>query len=166
MQEEALQELVQTLDTMSELEKTVGEFYKECAGFFRFDSQFWLNLSEDEALHAGVLAKLCQMIKRKPQEYGPGKYSPRAALKTFISQIRSDRQRLKDGTLTTHDALLAAYHMETTIIECGYTEVVETTNSKCLEALKNLTVASVVHRGKIKTKMETYRKGSKMSGKR
>ncbi len=151
---------------MSELEEAVGEFYKECAGFFRFDSQFWLNLSQEEALHSDVLTKLSQMIWRKPCEYKPGKLSSASALRTFISRIHSDHDRLKNGTLTMYTALLAAYQMETTMIECGYTDVVKTTNPKCLEALKNLTVASVLHRGKIKTKMEPYRKSPKMSSMR
>lgn len=161
MQQEALQELVQTLDAMSELEKTVGEFYKECAAFFQFDSQFWLSLSQEEAVHSDVLAKLSQMIRRKPYEYEPGKLSSASALRTFISRIHSDRESLKTGTLTMYTALLAAYHMETTLIEYSYTEVVRTTNSKCLEALEKLSAACVIHRGKIKTKMEPYRKGPK-----
>lgn len=161
MQEQALRELVQTIDTMSELEKTVGEFYEECAAFFRFDSQFWLNLSKEEDLHSDVLAKLSQMIRRKPYEYEPGKLSSASALRTFISRIHSEHDRLKNGALTMYTALLAAYHMETTMIEVGYTEVVKTTNPKCLQALEKLSAASVKHRGKIKTKMEPYRKGPK-----
>ncbi len=93
MQEEGVRELVQTLDTMSEMEKTVGEFYKECAAFFRFDSRFWLNLSQEEALHSDVLAKLSQMIRRKPYEYEPGKLSSASALRTlsleFIRTVRN-----------------------------------------------------------------------------
>jgi rubrerythrin len=158
MQHETLQDLVQTLDIMSEVEKTVGEFYKECAGFFRFDSKFWLGLSRDEVLHSGALAKLSQMVKHKPSEYEPGKLSSSSALKTFISRIHSEQERLKNGTLTMYSALMAAYHMETTMIECSYTQVVKTTNTKCIEALENLSAANVEHRGKIKTKMERYRK--------
>jgi hypothetical protein len=161
MQEEAVLELVQTLETMSELEKAVGGFYEDCAGFFHFDSQFWLNLSQEEALHSDVLAKLSQMIKRKPYEYEPGKLSSASAVRTFISRIHSDRERLKTGTLTMYNALLAAYHMEATLIEYRYTDVVKTTNPKCLEALRNLSEACVIHRSKIKTKMEPYRKGPK-----
>jgi rubrerythrin len=158
MQDSTLQDLVQAIDIMSEVEKTVGEFYKECAGFFRFDSEFWLDLSRDEALHSGALAKLSQMIKRKPSEYEPGKLSPASALKTFISRIHSEQERLKNGTLTMYSALMAAYHMETTMIECSYTQVVKTTNPKCITALENLSAASVKHRGKTKKKMERYKK--------
>jgi hypothetical protein len=161
MHDEAVRDLVQTLETMSELEKTVGEFYKDCAGFFMFDSEFWLNLSQEEALHSDVLAKLSEMIRRKPYEYEPGKLSSPSALKTFIGRIRSDHDRLKDGTLTMHTALLAAYHIEATLIEFSYTEVVKTTNPRCLEALQKLSAACVIHRGKIKTKMEPYKKGRK-----
>ncbi len=53
-----------------------------------------------------------------------------------------------------YTALLAAYHMETTLIEYSYADVVKTTNAKCLEALEKLSAACVIHRSKIKTKME------------
>ena len=163
MQENNLQNLVQTLDTMLELEKTIGEFYRECAGFFRFDSAFWMSLSQDEALHSGALAKLSQMVRRKPSEYEPGKLSSGSALRTFISRIHSDHDRLKNGTLTMYTALLTAYHLETTMIEFGYADVVKTTNPKCIEALEKLSTASVQHRDKIKEKMKLYRKDPRVS---
>ncbi len=59
MKERALhQDLVETLRIMAEMEKTVGDFYRNCAGLFEYDSDFWLGLAEDEKLHADVLTKL------------------------------------------------------------------------------------------------------------
>ncbi len=61
------------------------------------------------------------------------------------------------------NALLVAYLMEMTVIECNYTEVVRTTNPKCLEALKNLSSATMKHRGRVKEKMENHKKGGGVS---
>lgn len=163
MEEQALQEVVETLRIMAEVEKTVGEFYRNCAGSFRHDSDFWLGLAEDEGLHADVLTKLSQMVSRKPNEYRRGRLPSVGALRTFISRIQSDQERLSSGTLTMDNALLVAYLMETTVIECNYTEVVRTTNPKCLEALKNLSSATVKHKGKVKEKMENHKKGGDVS---
>ncbi len=158
MDETVLQDLVRTLEVMAEAEKTVGEFYESCSVFFQHDADFWSKLADEEAIHADVLTRLSKMVMRKPHEYEPGKLPSVAALRTFISRLHSDRERLKNGTLTMHDALLAAYLTEMTVIECNYTEVVQTANSKCLEALENLATATVQHRGRIKDKMQDFRK--------
>ena len=158
MEEAVLRDLLSTLKIMAEAEKTVGGFYKSCAEFFQHDADFWSKLADEEFIHADVLTRLSKMVTRKPNEYEPGKLPSVAALRTFISRLHSDRERLKNGTLTMHDALLAAYLIEMTVIECNYTEVVQTTNSKCLEALENLAIATVQHRGRIKDKMQDFRK--------
>jgi hypothetical protein len=163
MEEQALQDLVETLQIMAEVEKTVGEFYRNCAGLFEHDSDFWLRLAEDEGLHAEALTKLSQMVFRKPGEYQPGRLPSVAALRTFISRVQSDQERLSSGTLTMDNALLVAYLMEMTVIECNYTEVVRTTNPKCLEALRNLSSATVKHKGRVKEKMENHKKRGRRS---
>lgn len=163
MEEHALQDLVETLRIMAEVERTVGDFYRDCAGLFEHDSDFWLQLAEDEGLHADVLTKLSHMVSRKPGEYRPGRLPSVATLRTFISRIQSDQERLSSGTLTADNALLMAYLMEMTVIECNYAEAVRTTNPKCLKALENLSSATIKHKGKVKEKMENYKKGGGIS---
>ncbi|HMK34774.1 MAG TPA: hypothetical protein VK463_06890 [Desulfomonilaceae bacterium] len=162
MVERRIDEVIQTVDALVQVEKTVGEFYGSCSEVFTQDSEFWLKLARDEFLHADVLVKLHEMITRKPHKFGPGKPFPIAALRTFIAQVDSERAKLMAGTLTMYDALVAAHHIERTIIEYKYLEVIKTEKSEYLEALDNLAVATAEHRKRIKKKMDEYRKSLSM----
>jgi hypothetical protein len=158
MLEQRLADVIRTIDALAQVEQTVGEFYHRCSAVFLHDSDFWLRLSNDEFLHAAVLTKLSQMIVRKPHEFEPGQMFPPAAKRTFIARILSDSEKLMAGTLTMYDALLVAYHIEATMIESNYTEVVETKNPEYIKALDNLAVATVQHSHRIKKKMNQYKK--------
>jgi hypothetical protein len=158
MLEQRHADLIRTIDALAQVEQTVGEFYRSCAEIFRHDSDFWHRLSNDEFLHAAVLKKLSKMIERKPNEFEPGQMFPPAAKRTFIARILSDSEKLMAGTLTMYDALLVAYHIEATMLESNYTEVVETKNPEYIKALDNLAAATVQHSHRIKKKMNQYRK--------
>ena len=70
------------------------------------------------------------------------------------------------GTLNMYEALLVAYHIEATILESNYTEVVETKNPEYLKALDNLATATVRHGKRIKKKMDQYRRNGTGARKR
>jgi hypothetical protein len=149
-----MDEVIRTVDALVQVEKTVGEFYGNCSECFPDDADFWSKLAREEFLHSDVLTKLHALIIRKPHRFQPGKPFPLAALRTFISQIHSDREKLIAGTMTMYDALVAAYHIERTIIEYKYLEVIKTEKPEYREALATLEAATEKHRGKIKKKMD------------
>jgi|GEM_PF-1944611 hypothetical protein len=156
MLEQRIADLIRTISELAQVEQTVGEFYSSCSALFQHDSSFWLSLSKEEFLHAAVLTKLSQMIAHKPHEFEPGQMFPPAAIRTFIARIRSDTEKLMAGTLNMYEALLVAYHIEATILESNYTEVVETKNPEYLKALDNLAAATVRHGKRVKKKMDQY----------
>jgi rubrerythrin len=156
--EKDLTNVIQLIRLMIEAELAASEFYENCAAIYVHDSDFWMGLSKDEALHAEVLTKLSKMIQRKPHEFEPGKLLSSAALKTFTSRIRSDCEKLMSGTLNMQNTLMTAYHIETTAIEAGYTEIIKTENPKYIEALAKLSAAEVKHGRKIKSKIDENRK--------
>jgi hypothetical protein len=158
MTERGIDEVIHTVDALVQVEKTVGEFYGCCSEIFPDESDFWLKLARDEFLHSDVLAKLHALIIRKPHRFMQGNPFPIGALRTFISQVHADREKLMTGALTMHDALVAAYHIERTIIEYKYLEVIKTEKPEYLEALSNLETATFKHREKIKKKMDDYGK--------
>jgi hypothetical protein len=158
MSDRSVDEVVQVVDALVQVEKTVGEFYGNCSEFFQDESDFWLKLAEEEFLHSDVLAKLHAIMIRKPRRFEPGKPFNIASLRTFVSQIESDRERLMGGAWTMHDALDAAYNIERTIIEYKYLEVIKTEKTEYLEALAKLEAATEKHRARIKKKMEEYSK--------
>jgi hypothetical protein len=49
---------------------------------------------------------------------------------------------------------MAAYHIESTVVEHKYTEVIKTENSKYLTALENLMKAEVNHKARIQERVK------------
>lgn len=166
MAEDSLEDVLKIISVMIEVEKTVGSFYQSCAEVFLRDSDFWTSLADEESLHADILAQLSKMIARKPHRFEPGKLFSSAALRTFISRILSEKERLSNGTLTMQNALMVAYHLETTIIEYGYTKIIETDESKYLKALEKIDSATVRHKGKIHEKLQEYGKSTVANAKK
>lgn len=155
--ESEIAEIVELLSLMSEVEKSVGLFYKSCSDIFQDESEFWSILSREEFLHADICQHLAKMVKQKPHEFKRGDVFPISAARTFISRLHADQHKLMAGTFGMEQALLSAYLTEQTVLESRYMNVVKTENTKCLEALENLVTATSQHREKIKGKMDEYR---------
>jgi hypothetical protein len=99
------------------------------------------------------------MVTRKPDQFEVGKQFPMSAVRTILSRIHGDQQKLAAGTLTMYGALLIAYHFERTIIELDYLDVVKANNPRHLRALDNLVQATAKHRDRIKKKLDQYSSG-------
>jgi len=158
MTDHSLQDAVEVMNLMVEAEKTCAAFYQACSEAFSHDKDFWTQLAKEEVHHAGVLVKLSDVVSRKPQEFEVGKLSPLTALRGFISRVQSDHQKLHGGSLSEDGALMAAYHIESTVVEQKYTEVIRTQNSNYLAALEKLTKAEINHKARIQEKMKARKK--------
>ncbi len=154
MSAESLQDAIDVMNLMVEAETACADFYQACSEAFSHEKDFWEQLAREEFRHAGVLVKLSDLVARKPQEFEVGKLSPLSALRSFISRVQSDHQKLHRGVLAEKDALMAAYLIESTVVEQKYTEAITTQNGKYLEALEKLTKAEVNHKARIKEKMK------------
>jgi hypothetical protein len=165
MVERRMDEVIRTVDALVQVEKAVGEFYGSCSEFFADDSDFWLGLAHDEFLHADVLAKLHETIIREPDKFRLGELFPITTLRAFVSQVHSDHEKLIAGTLTMHDALVAAYKIEQSIIEQKSLEAIKTEKQEYLEALDILAEETAAHRDRIKTKLDECRKSGRGTGK-
>lgn len=159
MREQEIQDIVRLFELMAEVEKAIGYFYASCAETFDSEAELWTKLSHEEFLHADVIVKLSEMVTRKPDQFEVGKQFPTSAVRTILSRIHGDQQKLASGTLTMYGALLIAYHFERTIIELDYLDVVKANNPRHLRALENLVQATAKHRERIKKKLDQYSSG-------
>jgi hypothetical protein len=146
MADQSLDNAIEVMKLMVEAETTCADFYQACSEVFYHDKDFWDQLVKEESHHAGVLVKLSELVTRKPQELEVGKLSPLSALRSFISRVQSDHQNLDRGVLSEKGALMAAYLIESTVVEHKYMEVIKTQNRGYLTALKNLMKAEVNHK--------------------
>jgi rubrerythrin len=154
MSGKTLDDVLQAMDLMVEAETLVCTFYKYCAEAFFDEHDFWNRLAQEEENHSKVLRKLYEIIRRNPEEFAVGKVSPRSALLGFMSRVSEDTEKLRSGRLNARDALSVAYHIESTVIEHKYTEVIVTENEKYLTALSNLMHAEVKHKDRIVKRMK------------
>jgi hypothetical protein len=159
MLEQEIQGIVRLFEVMAEVEKGIGYFYADCAETFGSESELWTKLSHEEFLHADVLIKLSEMIIRKPDQFEVGQLLPMSAVRTILSRIHGDQQKLSSGSLTIYGALLIAYHFERTIIELDYLDIVKANNPRHIRALENLVQATTKHRDRIKKKLDQYSSG-------
>jgi hypothetical protein len=158
MADQSLENAIEVMKLMVEAETTCADFYQACSEVFYHDKAFWDQLAKEEAHHARVLVKLSELVTRKPQEFEVGKLSPLSALRSFISRVQSDHQNLDRGVLSEKGALMAAYLIESTVVEHKYMEVIKTQNSGYLTALENLIKAEVNHKERIQTRMKAQPK--------
>lgn len=159
MSDQSLEDVIEVMKLMVEAETTCADFYQACSETFDHDKDFWVRLAKEEFHHASVLEKLSELVTRKPQEFEVGKISPLSALRTFISRVQSDHQKLYRGVLSERDAMMAAYHIESTVVEHKYMEVIKTENSKYLTALEHLMKAEVNHKARIQERVKAAPKG-------
>lgn len=155
MSDQSLQDAIDVMKLMEEAENTCASFYQTCSEMFAHDKDFWTQLAREEFHHAGVLVKLSELVRRKPQEFQVGKLSPLSALRSFISRVQLDHEKLHSGSLSEKGALMAAYLIESTVVEHKYMEVIQTQNSGYLTALEKLMKAEVNHKARIQARMKS-----------
>ena len=153
MATDRFQETLEALEIMKELEKLVAEFYELCARSFGQSHEFWTELAREETQHAAAIAALADHMTKKPDQFFPGEPFTLPALRTFHSKVRSDIQKLHLGTLTEKDSIFIAYHIENTVIEAKYTQIVTTTDKYYSEVLARLTTAEIDHRERVVKRM-------------
>ncbi len=159
MATDRFRETLEALEIMKDLEKLVAEFYELCARSFGHSHAFWMELAREETQHSAAISALADHMTKKPDQFSPGEPFALPALRTFHSKVRSDIQKLHQGALTEKDSLFIAYHIENTVIEAKYTEIVATTDKYYSEILARLTAAEIDHRDRVVKRMKESKYG-------
>jgi hypothetical protein len=153
-----LESVLRDMDVMVNIENNLSVFYKQCAEMFPGNSDFWMGLSKEESYHEKVLSKLKEAIRKRPQYFRVGRPFAPGALRIFVSQIASNLEKLRGGPVSERDALTMAYHMESTIIEHKYTEIINTDKAEYSEALGKVAAATKVHRDNLVNRLQLSKK--------
>jgi len=154
---DSLEMVFKKIEIMAGIETALARLYKKCAGLFSESYDFWTELSRDEIDHASVLSELAELMRKMPDKFRPGKTFAPKALENFASRIQANMEKLDSPAVTERDALLMAYHMESTMIDRNYTEVVETDHRAYTEGLEILAEASKAHRDRVLKKMHEHK---------
>jgi hypothetical protein len=153
-----LESILRDMEVMVHIENNLSVFYKQCADRFPENSDFWLGLSKEESYHEKVLSKLAEAMRKRPQHFQVGKPFAPGALRTFVSQIDSNLEKLLTVPVSERDALTMAFHMESTIIEHKYTEIVTTDKVEYSEALAKVAAATKIHKDNLMQRLQLKKK--------
>lgn len=163
--EELLSYSLKALDVMVEAETAVAEFYSLCAEKFTAHAQFWSSLAKEEFAHAEVIRKLIHLIRIQPDQFAAGKSTPLEAVKAFIARTHSNAESIRRDELPEEKALLIAYHIENTVIESQYADVVTTENLEYGALLKQIVSDTKRHKETVLDEMRALKKTRKKPSK-
>jgi hypothetical protein len=152
---------LKALDVMVEAETTVAEFYSLCSERFTGHTQFWSSLAKEEFGHAEVIRKLIQLVRIQPAQFTAGKSTPLEAVKAFVARTRSNIESMRRGDLPEDKALLIAYHIENTVIEAQYADVVSTENEEYKALLDQVVADTLRHKESVLGKMRALKEAQK-----
>jgi rubrerythrin len=161
MMDQSIRVCVEALNLMAESEKMVAEFYLLCSETFTEHHAFWAALAREEMAHARVVGKLIELVSIQPNEFASGKSTPINAIKLFIKKTQSNIGTLKQSDVSMEKALLMAYHIENTIIEQKYADVVSTENEAFRTLLNQVITDTLKHKEKVVARIKQLREGSK-----
>lgn len=146
--------ILELLGIMVKAELIIAKFYRTCAQLWEKDKEFWLGLEGDENLHAGNIRKMAKIVFEKFdlfESYRP--FNP-VAMKTMITGIENNIQRLKKEEISVGNVLFIARDIEHSLIECKYNELVKTNDIEYQTLVKKIVSQTLAHNNKIEEKIE------------
>ncbi len=160
--EKIISDALKALNVMVEAENTVAEFYLLCSERFAENSNFWGSLAREELAHAEVIRRLIELVNIQPDQFSAGKSAPLDAIKSFIARTKSSIETLQRGELPEEKVLLIAYHIENTVIETQYADVVNTENQEYRALLTQVITETLKHKESVVGKMRDLSKATKL----
>ncbi len=152
MQKADLQIILDAVHLMASLEGAMAEFYRICGQVQRSASEPWLELEQQERRHAEHLARMASLISECPDNFERLRNFNPAAIRTFITYVKSTTARLRRNELPAGDLtrlLSTAYDMEQSILESRYGEIVRSTDSEYQALVGQIVADTAAHRARL-----------------
>jgi hypothetical protein len=157
---EAAANLTTVLKVMAQFELTVAYFYRTCAQMWFDLEEFWETMERAEIKHAGYLKQVNKILTEKPEGFSMGRPFTPAALKTSMSGIEWNIQRLRNGEITKKSILFISRDIERSILESNYGEIIKGTDVEFQALMKEILTDTVAHRTYLDRKIEEAMAGA------
>ncbi len=152
-----LVKLRDTLSVLVDLELTIGEFYKTCAGKWPEDEPFWADVYKQEHQHAKYIEKMSNMISTSPDKFMLGRNFNPVAINTIISGIRKNIELVKTNALPKIKTLYIASDIEKSALESKIDEIVKTDDLGFLELAREIVLQTEKHREQFNNRIATLK---------
>ena len=134
------------LKNMGELELAIGELYQTCGQLWPEHKEFWMDMGQAEFKHADNIDRMSKIISERPEDFELGRSFSPIAIKTFISGVKSNIQRLKEKESSEINALFLAHDIEQSYLESKYVEITKTEDKEFKSLTSGIYSDTVFHR--------------------
>lgn len=156
----ALDRTLEAMELMARAESAVERLYETCAALWKEDVEFWQGLAAEEKHHSEHIRSMIAILTGSPGNFQPGRPFSSVALQTFISGVERDIESVKQFTVPEMKALHIARDIEQALIECRFTEVVQTDDKRFRALADEVTRDTAIHRRLVEKKiMQLQAKG-------
>jgi len=131
---------------MGELELAIGELYQTCGQLWPEHKKFWMDMGQAEFKHADDIGRMSKIISERPENFELGRSFSPNAIKTFISGVKSNIQRLKKKESSEINALFMARDIEQSYLESKYVEITKTEDKEFRSLTSGIYSDTVLHR--------------------
>ncbi len=149
-----LQMILGILDTLTETELTVSQFYGTCARIAGNDQDFWSRLEAEEKKHHAMVRRMSEMVAEKPDRFRMGQSFKEGALRTFINWLQELTRRAEAGAIPTQDLLHIARDVEQSLIESKFHEAIQTDDVAFKGLLNAMHEDTFFHRERISRRIK------------
>ena len=150
----ALQNLTEVMRMMAATERFIAEFYRTCAELWPEDREFWLDVVAEEEKHARNIEEMAKIVSAKPERFELGRAFNPAAIRTVMTGIEGQVDRLKKGLITRDRLMIVARDIEASVMEKSYREIVRTTDLEYLNLVKEIVEDTSRHKSAIEKRCE------------
>jgi hypothetical protein len=148
------QMIMDILNTLTETELSVSEFYGTCARIAGDDQDFWTRLEEEERKHHAMVCRMMEMVTEKPDRFKMGQSFREGALRTFMGWLREQTRRAAAGAIPAKDLLYVARDIEQSLIESKFHEAIQTDDAAFNGLLSSMHEDTFFHRERISRRIK------------
>ena len=139
------------IQQMIDQERLLSELYAVFAKEFPQYSDFWMELSEEEKKHAGLISKLEEAEKKGLVFFDEGKTRAKT-LSVFISYLEKQYQKALNKEFSVASAFSCAFDLEQALIEKEAFSRFDSLTEKTRGAMNKLKTETNIHMEKIRQK--------------
>jgi rubrerythrin len=140
---------------MEILERVIGQLYRTYAKKFPSEYSFWMQLSNEEEEHAGLIKDLGIEVKRSNLSFNNKRFNINA-IQTTILYIQKKISQARDSSMTEQNAYNIAWDIENGLLEKNFFKTFKTDQPGLKNVLTKLIHDTEEHRNRIIQKKNNH----------
>jgi len=147
------------LKNLIENEELLSILYKKYSDIFKSDTQFWIEISKDEIVHASWISELDNKIGKDGIIINDDRFQIEAII-NFGKYVQQNIDAVDIETISPINALSIAMDIENSMLERDIFKIYETDNDELKAVLNKLKKSTEIHYSEVKQRWEEERGNS------